>query len=159
MSSFSSNFQTLILHFLLWYFLYELLMSLRSILDGILGLQPRNKVTMLVVVNTIKFFSNNLHETGFCSQRREMLLFLTTNMAAVTSPTHQQISLRLTEIVHFVYAQRFLKPSEKDQRRSLMLSWIQTRTNQKVKSDILTGLVSRITLVLYFAGSSGGLLL
>ena len=40
-----------------------------------------------------------------------------------------------------------------------MLSWIQTRTNQKVKSDILTGLVSRITLVLYFAGSSGGLLL
>lgn len=82
---------------------------------------------------------------------------LTTNMATVTSPAKQQISLRLTEIVYFVYAQRFLKPSEKDQRRSLMLSWIQTRTNQKVKSDILTGIVSRITLVLYFAGSSGGL--
>ena len=88
----------------------------------------------------------------FCSQRRELLLSLTTNMAAMTSPAHQQISLRLTEIAHFVYAQRFLKPNEKDQRRILMLSWIQTRTNQKVKSDILTGLVSRITLVLYFAG-------
>ena len=69
--------------------------------------------------------------------RRELLVSLTTNMAAVTSPVHQQISLRLTEIVYFVYAQRFLKPSEKDQRKSLMLSWIQTRTNQKVKSDIL----------------------
>ena len=108
----------------------------------------------MLVANTIKFFSNNLHENGFCSQRRELLLSLT-----MTSPAHQQISLRLTEIAHFVYVQRFLKPNEKDQRRSLTLSWIKTRTNQKVKSDILTGLVSRITLVLYFAGSSGGLLL
>ena len=52
MSSFSSNFQTLIQHLLPLYFLYELLMSLRGILDGILGLRPRGKVTMLVV-NTI----------------------------------------------------------------------------------------------------------
>ena len=49
MSSFSSNFQTLILHLLPLYFLYELLMSLRGILDRILGLRPRGKVTMLVV--------------------------------------------------------------------------------------------------------------
>ena len=124
MSSFSSNFQTLILHLLPLYFLYELLISLRRILDGILGLQPRNKVTMLVVVNTIKLFSNNLHETG--------VLFPEERTAFVLD--HQ--------IAHFVYAQRFLKPNEKDQRRILMLSWIQTRTNQKVKSDILTGLVS-----------------
>lgn len=86
-------------------------------------------------------------------------MFLTTSMATVTSPAHQKISLRLTEIAHVVYAQRFLRPNEKGQRRILMLSWIQTRTNQKVKSDILTGLVSRITLGLYFADSSGGLLL
>jgi len=50
----------------------------------ILGLQPRVKADMLGV-NTIKFFlSENLHEDGVCFQGREMLLFLTINMAAVT---------------------------------------------------------------------------
>ena len=43
------KFPTLIQHLLPLYFLYELLMSLRGILDRILGLRPRGKVTMLVV--------------------------------------------------------------------------------------------------------------
>ena len=45
-----------------------------------LVLHPRDKTAMLVV-NTIEFFL----KIEFSSQRREMLLSLTTNMAAVTS--------------------------------------------------------------------------
>ena len=45
-----------------------------------LVLHPRDKTAMLVV-NTIEFFI----KIEFSSQRREMLLSLTTNMAAVTS--------------------------------------------------------------------------
>ena len=61
----------------------------------IFGLQPRDEVAMLVVVyncgqyNRI-FFSKNFHEKGFSSQRRKMLLFLTTNMAAVMSRANPQ---------------------------------------------------------------------
>ena len=57
----------------------------------ILGLQPRDKAAMLGV-NTIEFFfSRSIYmKIEFTSQRREMLLFLTTNTAAVTSPANQQ---------------------------------------------------------------------
>ena len=51
----------------------------------IIGLQPRDKAAMLGV-NTIAFFSQRIYvKIEFSSQRREILLFLTTNMAAVTS--------------------------------------------------------------------------
>ena len=43
-----------------------------------------DKAAMLVV-NTIKTFFKNLHEIEFNSQRREVLLFLKTNMAAVAN--------------------------------------------------------------------------
>ena len=52
---------------------------------AILGLQARDKAAMLVVN---KFFFQNLHE--FSSQRREILLFLFTNMNTVTSRPNQQ---------------------------------------------------------------------
>ena len=49
------------------------------------GLQLRDKAAMLGV-NTIEFFSGRIYmKIVFSSQGREMLLFLTTNMAAVTS--------------------------------------------------------------------------
>ena len=57
---------------------------------GILGLQPRDKATMLGV-NTIELFSRRiLMKIEVTSQRREMLFFLITDMAAVTSPANQQ---------------------------------------------------------------------
>ena len=109
-------------------------------MDGILGLQPRDKVTVLAV-NTIKFFSNKSHENRF--------LFPVRN-AFVLDHQHDRPGVicepaGLTEIVHFVRAQRFLRPSEKGQRKSLMLSWIETQTNQKVKSDILTQVICDVT--------------
>ena len=63
-----------------------------------IGLQPRDKVAMLGV-KTMEFVLEELHENGeFSSQRREMLLFLTTNMAAVTSRANQQCSQRFHKI-------------------------------------------------------------
>ena len=60
------------------------------------GLQPRDKAAMLGV-NTIEFFSGRIYmKIVFSSQGREMLLFLTTNMAAVTSRANQQLSENLT---------------------------------------------------------------
>ena len=57
---------------------------------GILGLQPRDKVAMLGV-GTIELFSRRIYtKIEVTSQRREMLLFLTTKMAAVTSPANQK---------------------------------------------------------------------
>ena len=61
----------------------------------IFGLQPRDEAAMLVVVYNCGqydriFFSTNYHENGVKFQRRTMLLFLTTNMAAVTSRANQQ---------------------------------------------------------------------
>ena len=45
-------------------------------------------------VKTIKFFSQRIYmKIEFSSQRREMLLFLTTNIAAVTSRANQQYDL------------------------------------------------------------------
>ena len=55
----------------------------------ILGLQPCDKAAMLGVKT--KEFSRRIYmKIEFSSQRREMLLFLTTNMAAVTSRANQQ---------------------------------------------------------------------
>ena len=63
----------------------------RVILLYFLGLQPRDKAAMLVV-NTIQFFSRRIYmKIEFSSQRREMLLFLTTKMAAVKSRVNQQL--------------------------------------------------------------------
>ena len=55
----------------------------------ILGLQQRDKAIELFQYN--RTFSRRIEmKIEFSSQRREMLLFLTTNMAAVTSPADQQ---------------------------------------------------------------------
>ena len=60
------------------------------------GLQPRDKAAMLGV-NTIEFFSGRIYmKIVFSSQGREMLLFLTTNMAAVTSRANQQWNIEMT---------------------------------------------------------------
>ena len=57
---------------------------------GILGLQPRDKAALLGV-GTIELFSRRIYmKIEVTSQRREMLLFLTTKMAAVTSPVNQK---------------------------------------------------------------------
>ena len=57
---------------------------------GFLSLQPRDKAAMLGV-NTIELFSRRIYmKMEFSSQRREMLLFLMTKMAAVTSPANQK---------------------------------------------------------------------
>ena len=56
----------------------------------ILSFQPRDKATMLGV-STIELFSRIIYmKIEVTSQRREMLLFLTTKMAAVTSPANQK---------------------------------------------------------------------
>ena len=69
---------------------WSLLLSiLKCLLENkILGLQPRDKATMLVV-NTINIFCKVHLKMEFRSQGREMLLFLA-NMAAVTSRANQQ---------------------------------------------------------------------
>ena len=56
---------------------------------GILSLQPRDKATMLGVSQEL--FSRRIYrKVEVTSQRGEMLLFLTTKMAAVTSPANQK---------------------------------------------------------------------
>ena len=56
----------------------------------ILGLHPRDKATMLGV-STIELFSRIIYrKIVVTSQRTEMLLFLITKMAAVTSPANQK---------------------------------------------------------------------
>ena len=47
--------------------------------------------------NTIEFFLRNLHEIGFSSQRREMLLFVSSNVATMTSRANQQCEHFLTK--------------------------------------------------------------
>ena len=56
-----------------------------------------DKAAMLRV-NTVEFFSKNLHENRvFTSQRREVFLFLTTNIAAVTyKPVIAPLKIQLT---------------------------------------------------------------
>ena len=58
--------------------------------EGILGLQPRDKAAILGV-KTIKFNSLRIFmKMELTSQRREMLLLLTTNMAVMTSRANQE---------------------------------------------------------------------
>ena len=57
--------------------------------QAILGLQPRVK-TALLGLKTMNFFGIIYMKIEWSSQRREMLLFLTTDMAAVTSRASQQ---------------------------------------------------------------------
>ena len=57
---------------------------------GILSLQPRDKATMLGVSKKELFSRRIYMKIEVTSQRREMLLFLTTKMAAVTSPANQK---------------------------------------------------------------------
>ena len=55
----------------------------------VLSLQPRDKATMLGVSQEL--FSRRIYrKVEVTSQRGEMLLFLTTKMAAVTSPANQK---------------------------------------------------------------------
>ena len=64
-------------------FLYQ---SYRSTI----GLQQRDKAAMLGI-NTIEYFSRRIYvKIEFTSQEREMLLFLTTTLAAVLSRVNQQ---------------------------------------------------------------------
>ena len=67
-----------------------------SVLNGILGLQPRDKAAMLDD-NAIEFFLRNLHEIGLSSQRREMLLFVSSKVAATKSRANQQYEHLLTK--------------------------------------------------------------
>ena len=60
-----------------------------SVLNGILGSQPCDKGAMLDD-NTIEFFLRNLYEMGLSSRRREMLLFVSSNVAVMTSRANQQ---------------------------------------------------------------------
>ena len=64
----------------------EAVISIRalSVLNEILGSQPRDKAAMLND-NTIDFFLRNLHEIELLSQWREMLLLVSSNVAAMTS--------------------------------------------------------------------------
>ena len=64
----------------------EAVISIRalSVLNEILGSQPRDKAAMLND-NTIDFFLRNLHEIELRSQWREMLLLVSSNVAAMTS--------------------------------------------------------------------------
>ena len=57
---------------------------------GILSLQPRDKATMLGVSKKELFSRRIYRKVEVTSQRGEMLLFLTTKMAAVTSPANQK---------------------------------------------------------------------
>ena len=67
--------------------------SIRFCIASILGLQPRDKAAMLGVKT--KNFSRRIHKKiAFSSQRREMLLFSTINMAAVTSRANQQYGVK-----------------------------------------------------------------
>ena len=59
----------------------------------IVNLQPRDKATMLGV-STIELSSRRIYmKIEVTSQRREMLFFLTTKMAAVTSPANQKYKI------------------------------------------------------------------
>ena len=57
---------------------------------GILSLQPRDKATMLGVSKKELFSRRIYMKIEVTSQRRDMLLFLTAKMAAVTSPANRK---------------------------------------------------------------------
>ena len=57
---------------------------------GILSLQPRDKATMLGVSKKELFSRRIYMKIDVTSQRRDMLLFLTAKMAAVTSPANRK---------------------------------------------------------------------
>ena len=59
-----------------------------SVLNGILGSQPHDKVSMLND-NTIEFFLRSLLDIGLSSQWREMLLFVSSDVATMTSRGNQ----------------------------------------------------------------------
>ena len=72
-----------------------------SVKRAILGLQPREKAAMLVV-KTKEIFPLICIKIEFISQRREMLLFLTTNMAAVMSLANQQFCAKIISTYLFL---------------------------------------------------------
>ena len=83
--------------------IYQLVGQAR-IKESILGLQPPDMAAMLVV-NTV--ISKNLYENDFSSQRSEMLLFLTTDMAAATSCTNQQYRKKDLNTKFFLFPLKF----------------------------------------------------
>ena len=68
----------------------RMLMQKRPLFGGyILGLQPRDKAAILGVITRRIYM-----KIEFSSQRREILLFLTTNMTTVTSRANQQLTVK-----------------------------------------------------------------
>ena len=88
---------------------------------GILSLQPRDKATMLGF-STIELSSRRFYiKIEVTSQRREMLLFLTTNMAAVRSPTTKSIRVHFSSYLKtkaFVCSQVFIKMTRVTQQNN-----------------------------------------
>ena len=74
---------------LTYFFFWFSRATLKLVSPSILGLQPRDKAAMLVV-KTKEIYLLNLHQNRVHFPAREMLLFLTTNMAVVTSLANQQ---------------------------------------------------------------------
>ena len=60
-----------------------------SVLNGILGLPPCDKAVMLDD-NTIEFSLRDLYEILLIFLRREILLFVSSNVVAMTSRANQQ---------------------------------------------------------------------
>ena len=67
-----------------------------SVLNEILGSKPRDKAATLND-NTIEFFLRNLHEIGLSFRWREMLLFVSSSVAATTSRGNKQYDHLLTK--------------------------------------------------------------
>ena len=70
-------------------------LTLHKVYYTILSLQPQRQGCQGALgVKTIEFFSRRIYmkitKIEFSSQRKEILLFLTTNMAAMTSRSNQQ---------------------------------------------------------------------
>ena len=77
---------------------------------GILSLQPRDKATMLGVSKKELFSRRIYRKVEVTSQRGEMLLFLTTKIAAVTSPANQKYKVHFSSYLKtkaFVCSQTF----------------------------------------------------
>ena len=87
---------------------------------GILSLQPRDKATMLGASKKELFSRRIYMKIEVTSQGRDMLLFLTIKMAAVTSPTNQNYTGSLFIISKnksLVCSQTFIKMTRVRQQK------------------------------------------
>ena len=74
----------------------------------ILGLQPLDMAAMLVI-NTIKIISKNLHENRVYFPEEGNVLFLATNMAGMTSLANQQLKLGFTPLQYDLLTSKMSK--------------------------------------------------